>query len=282
MQLDVNAQKTYVYTGARAFDPSAPNVVFIHGAGLDHTVWILQSRWFAHHGYNALAVDMPGHGRSHGDAQRSIEGMAAWIWTLLDAMDISHAHIVGHSMGSLVALEASASAPQRVLSTALLGVSVPMPVSDALLAAARDDLPSAINMITMWGHGFDAQLGGNPAPGMWMMGSAQRLLARSFSGVLHNDLRACNDYQQGLASASLISNPSLVLLGAQDVMASPRGATALLQALPNVSCRILQSCGHMMMAEQPDHVLGALIENIEQTANLTGKETVGQTARLHD
>lgn len=268
MQLNVNAQRTYVYTGAREFEPSQPSVVFVHGAGLDHTVWILQSRWFAHHGYNALAVDLPGHGRSSGDALHSIEDMATWIWALLDAMDISHAHLVGHSMGSLTTLEASAHSPTRTLSIALLGVAVPMPVSDELLAAARDDLPSAINMITMWGHGFGALLGGNPAPGMWMMGSAQRLLARSFSGVLHNDLRACNNYQHGLARASLVDSPTMVLLGAQDVMASPRGATALLQALPkNTDCKILQSCGHMMMAEQPDLVLDALIESIGRAAN---------------
>ena len=262
MELSVNGQSSYIYTGARTFDPSLPSVVFIHGAGLDHTVWILQSRWFAHHGYNALAVDLPGHGRSQGEALNSVDKMGAWIWDCLDTLDITHAHIIGHSMGSLVALDAAACAPERTRFTGLLGIAVPMPVSDALLDAARDDLPAAINMITLWGHGFGAQLGGNPAPGMWMMGSAAHLLARSRRGVLHNDLRACNSYDSGLQRAPLIINPSLVLLGRQDIMAAPRGAEALLQALPNVTSLVLDRCGHMMMAEQPDAVLAALADGV--------------------
>jgi len=262
MELAVNGQSTYIYTGARAFDPSLPSVVFIHGAGLDHTVWILQSRWFAHHGYNALAVDLPGHGRSHGEALGSVEKMGSWIWDCLDALHIEHACLIGHSMGSLVALDAAASAPERASLTGLLGITVPMPVSDVLLAAARDDLAAAINMITLWGHGYGAQLGGNPAPGMWMMGSATHLLARSQDGVLHNDLRACNAYDAGLQRALQIINPSLVVLGRQDIMASPRGAKPLLEALANVSSLVLDPCGHMMMAEQPDRVLDALSHGV--------------------
>ncbi|MFT5173404.1 MAG: pimeloyl-ACP methyl ester carboxylesterase [Gammaproteobacteria bacterium] len=262
MELSVNGQSTYIYTGARAFNAALPSVMFVHGAGLDHTVWILQSRWFAHHGYNALAVDLPGHGRSQGEALDSIEKMGAWIWQCLDALNVANAHLIGHSMGSLAALDAAANAPERALFTALLGIAVPMPVSDALLDAARDDLAAAINMITLWGHSFSAQLGGNQAPGMWMMGSASHLLARSYSGVLYKDLLACSAYHAGLQHAQLITNPVLVVLGKQDIMASPRGAKPLLQALVNSSSVVLDRCGHMMMAEQPDRVLNALAKGI--------------------
>jgi pimeloyl-ACP methyl ester carboxylesterase len=67
MDLDINGQKAYAYTGGKAFDATLPTVVFIHGAQNDHSVWGLQSRWFAHHGFGVLAVDLPGHGRSEGD-----------------------------------------------------------------------------------------------------------------------------------------------------------------------------------------------------------------------
>lgn len=262
MELSVNGQSTYLYTGARAFDAALPSVMFVHGAGLDHSVWILQSRWFAHHGYNALAVDLPGHGRSQGEALGSIEKMGTWIWQCLDALKVANAHIIGHSMGSLAALDAAAIAPERALFTGLLGIAVPMPVSDTLIDAARDDLAAAINMITLWGHGFSAQIGGNQAPGMWMMGSASHLLARSHSGVLHQDLLACKAYSAGLKRAQLITNPVLVVLGKQDIMASPRGAKPLLQALVNGSSVLLDRCGHLMMAEQPDRVLDALAQGV--------------------
>ncbi len=260
MQFQVAEHSTYAYTGARAFDPDLPSVVFVHGAGLDHTVWILQSRWFAHHGYNALAVDLPGHGRSAGTPPASIEDAGRWVVDCIDALGLPRAAVVGHSMGALVTLEAAAAAPQRVVFAGLLGIAVPMPVSDALLTAARDDLPAACRMITLWGHGFPAQVGGNQAPGMWMTSSALRLLARSRPGVLHNDLNACNAYLTGLERASKVACPALVLLGRQDVMASPRGVRPLMEALPDARLLELDPCGHMMMAEQPDAVLDALAQ----------------------
>lgn len=258
MEFTVRGRRTYAYTGARAHDPAQPHIVFVHGAGLDHSVWILQSRWFAHHGYNVLALDLPGHGRSAGDALPSIEEMGAWLRECLDCLAIARAGLVGHSMGALVTLHAAGSAPERAAFAALLGVSVPMPVSDALLDAARDRPADAYRMITLWGHGFAAQVGGNPTPGMWMTGAGERLLQRGRAGVLASDLAACNAYRAGLEMASRASCPVLVVLGRQDVMASPRAAPPLMEALPHARQLMLERCGHMMLAEQPDAVLDAL------------------------
>jgi pimeloyl-ACP methyl ester carboxylesterase len=65
-----------VHTGGRSFNPALPTVVFIHGAEHDHSVWSLQSRYLAHHGYSVLAFDLPGHMRSAGPALASVEAMA--------------------------------------------------------------------------------------------------------------------------------------------------------------------------------------------------------------
>ena len=64
MELIVNDARAYAYTGGRPFDPQLPCVAFVHGAQHDHSVWALQTRWFAHHGYSVLAFDLPGHGRA--------------------------------------------------------------------------------------------------------------------------------------------------------------------------------------------------------------------------
>ena len=65
--MDLSTQpRLYAYTGGRPFDPAKPTVVFVHGAQHDHSVWILQSRYLAHHGYGVLALDLPGHMRSEG------------------------------------------------------------------------------------------------------------------------------------------------------------------------------------------------------------------------
>src|ERR1700675_148050 len=105
MQLNVNGVDTFVATGGRSFDASQPTIVLLHGAGFDHTTWALHSRWFAHHGLGVLAPDLPGHGRSSGAPLKSIGAMADWTAALLDAACAATARLVGHSMGSLIALE---------------------------------------------------------------------------------------------------------------------------------------------------------------------------------
>ncbi|MCX7150296.1 MAG: alpha/beta hydrolase [Rhodocyclales bacterium] len=178
MQIEVNGEMAYAYTGGKPFDAKLPCVVFIHGAQNDHSVWSLQSRWFAHHGFAVLAVDLPGHGRSAGSPLPSIENLADWIELLLERVGADEAtalqggrakdallavadgdtaknvSLVGHSMGSLAVLECTSRHPARVARIAMIGTAVPMPVSDALLGAARDKEAKAIGMI-------------NPACGCW-------------------------------------------------------------------------------------------------------------------
>ena len=100
MDITVNGARTYAYTGGKAFDPAKPTVVFIHGVLNDHSVWALQSRYLANHGFNVLAIDLPGHCRSAGEAPSSVQDAAAFIGALLDALQVPRAALVGHSWGA--------------------------------------------------------------------------------------------------------------------------------------------------------------------------------------
>ena len=258
MYLEVEGAKTYVYTGAQAFNADQPSILFVHGAACDHTVWVLQSRYFAHHRYNALAVDLPGHGRSEGKACESIEAYADWVVKVLDGLEIEKAVVVGHSMGALVTIECAARHPQRISHLGLVGISTPMLVSDVLLDAAEANDHSAFDMVNIWGHTL-GHIGGHRAPGMWMMGSTVRLLERSGPGVMHNDLKACNDYDLG-DSAKKIGCRTLLLLGELDMMSPPKRAQNLIADLQEAEVREVASSGHMIMAERPDEVLDGLIK----------------------
>ena len=259
MRFEVDGRTSYAYTGSRPLVEGLPAIAFIHGGGLDHSVWIHQSRYFAHHGFNVVALDLPGHGRSEGTPFGTIPEMAHWTMRAADVLRLERLCIAGHSMGSLVALETTGQYPDRVHAAALVGCAVPMAVTDALLAAAKADDHAAFDMITLWGHRMGAQLGGNPSPGMWMTGGGVRLLERSGRGVLHNDLNACNEYRHGLDTAAKITCPVHLLIGREDMMAPPRATRELVAALRVVRVVELADCGHMLMAEQPDAVRDALI-----------------------
>jgi pimeloyl-ACP methyl ester carboxylesterase len=261
MELDLNGQRAYAYTGGTPFDPALPGVVFIHGAQNDHSVWSLQSRWFAHHGFAVLAVDLPGHGRSGGAPLPSIDALADWIQLLLEkvgAGETAPTCLVGHSMGSLTALECAARHPARIARIALIGTAVPMPVSAALLNAARDNEAEAIDMINEWSHSPRASIGGNTVPGLWMMGTNRRLMQRQKPGILHTDLAACNAYTHGLDAAAMIACPALIVSGSRDLMTSPKAASKLTSAIRDARRVSLPGAGHALMAEQPDAVLDAL------------------------
>ena len=260
MELSVNGHKAYAYTGGRPFDASLPTVVFIHGAEHDHCVWVLQSRYLAHHGRSVLAVDLPGHGRSEGPAFTSVEAMADWIVALLDATKAGKAALIGHSMGSLIALECAARNPARVRAIALIGTAFPMRVSDELLDATRDDEPLAQDMVNIWSHSAYAHYPSNPGPGFWVIGENLRLMQRQKPGVMHVDFSACNIYAAGMERAEQVQCPALLVLGKRDVMTPARSGWELAKAIRGARVVEISGSGHALMAEKPDEVLDALIE----------------------
>ena len=271
MLIDVDGRVAYAYTGGKRFDAALPTVVFVHGAQHDHSVWALQSRYFAHHGRSVLAVDLPGHGRSAGPALTSVEAMARWVVALATAAGVRHAAVVGHSMGSLIALELAAHAGDgpTITAIALLATAYPMQVSDALLAATRDDEPRAIEMISLWSHdlahGGFSQKPSAPAPGFGILAGGRQLMRRQAAGVLHTDFVACNAYRGGEAAAAAIRCPSLFVLGRNDAMTQARSGRALAALLPRSERIELAGTGHMVMAEAPDATLDALVAFLSST-----------------
>lgn len=264
MLLTVQGHEAYCYTGGKPFDAALPTAVFIHGAQNDHSVWILQTRYFAHHGFSVLAVDLPGHGRSKGAAMTSVEAMADWLLAVLDAAHVQQATMIGHSMGSLIALETCAKAPQRVTKIALAGTAYPMSVSPALLDTARNDELAAIDMINIWSHSSIAQKPSCPGPGFNVMSGARRLMQRISTinpdHVFYTDFSACNDYANGEKAAQSVACPTLFLSGKQDVMTPSKSTATLTKAIPHGSVIKIENCGHDLMAEQPDVLLDTLFK----------------------
>lgn len=262
MELQVNGAAAFCYTGGKAFDAARPTVVFIHGVLNDHSVWILQTRYFANHGWNVLAPDLPGHCRSKGEAPRSVEEGAAFVLALLDAAGVQRAALVGHSYGSLVALAAAARAPERVSHLALVGTAAPMKVSAALLENAQSAPMKAIDMVNVYSHSLMAPPPSALGPGTWLYGGSRALMRRVLASnrevnVFHRGFVACDSYTGGEEAMAQVQCPTLFLLGRNDAMTPPRAAAAL-QVRASHGKTVLVDGGHQMMTEAPDAVLFAL------------------------
>ena len=266
MNITVNGAPTYCYTAGKAFDAAKPTVVFIHGVVNDHSVWILQSRYLANHGWNVLAVDLPGHCRSAGEAPASVEEGAAFVAALLDAAGVQRAALIGHSWGSLIALEAAANLKDRVSHLVLVGTAAPMKVSQALLDAALNEPEKALQMINVFSRSTLAAPPSALGPGTWVFGASLALgrrVIRSNSkvNVFHCGFKACDSYTNAEAAISQVTCPILFVLGAMDQMTLAKAAQPLVdkaratgKAFKVASLHV----GHHQMTETPDETLAAI------------------------
>ena len=257
MRIEINGNEVFYGTGSGTPSDAANTLIFVHGAGFDHTIWVMPARYFARHGWRVVALDLPGHGRSQGQALTSIAQMADWLAQVIDAVSPNQqASVVGHSMGSLVAMSLAARHANKVQKLALLGTSAPMPVADVLLNAALDNDQAAIDMTNTWSHSARGSLGSSQNPGVSNLHTGERLLQQAGAGVFHTDLAACNGFTaDGLAE---VKQPTLVIIGDEDKMTPPRAGLAVADQLPNVQQRRLAGCGHSMLSEQPNQVLDEL------------------------
>lgn len=266
MELIVNGHASYCYTGGKPFDAAKPSVVFIHGVLHDHSVWALQSRYLANHGWNVLAVDLPGHCRSAGEAPSSVEEAADFVAALLDAAGIARAALVGHSWGSLIALEAASRLKERVSHLVLVGTAYPMKVSPALLDAALNEPAKALTMVNVFSRSTLAAPPSALGPGTWVYGAnlalGRRVLASNTKvNVFHRGFKACDSYANGENAITQITCPVLFVLGAQDQMTQARAAQPLITKA-RASGKTVQVAslpvGHHQMTEAPEETLFAM------------------------
>ncbi|MEO6410307.1 MAG: alpha/beta hydrolase [Burkholderiaceae bacterium] len=261
MKFDVAGRSVYAYTGGKPFDRTLPCIVFIHGALHDHSVWNLLARWFANHGHAVLAIDQPGHGRSPGPPLASVEALADATLALLDAAGLAQAALVGHSMGSLIALEAAARAPERITRLVLLGAAVPMKVSAALLATAAENSLLAIDQVNAFSHSGLAGKPAYPGPGNWLHGGNRALMLKVQAGceavnLFAHDFALCDAYAGGLDAVAKVRCASHLVLGSLDQMVPPSASRAVATALNATTVEV--PCGHALMQEAPDATLQAL------------------------
>jgi pimeloyl-ACP methyl ester carboxylesterase len=264
MRLQVNGHETFCYTGGKPFDPAKPTVVFVHGVLNDHSVWILQTRSFAHHGWNVLAPDLPGHCRSAGEPPRSVEQAAQFVIGLLDAAGVQKAALAGHSFGSLAVLQAAATAPDRVSHLALLATAAPMKVTPALLDSSLNQPMKAIDMVTVFSHSMLAPPPSALGPGTWLHGGGKALMKRVLASntqvnLFHRGFQACDRYDGAEAAMEKVRCPVLFILGRNDSMTLPKMAQPLIARAPEAKVVTVEA-GHQLMLEAPDAVLVALVD----------------------
>ncbi|MEH6545880.1 MAG: alpha/beta hydrolase [Sneathiella sp.] len=263
MYLTVDNQEIFVATGGVEFDANKPTIVFLHGAGMDHRAWALQTRYFAFHGYSVLAPDLPGHSLSSGESLDSVEAMGNWLTKVVDAAGAEYVHLVGHSQGFLIALEAATGLGNRLQSITAIATAAAIPVNPALIETAQKSPDTAAGMMLQWGFGQRTQMGMSPVPGQQPIAVGRQIMSKN---PLAKDLIACSNYSLGAQRSKEIKCPTHVILAAEDKMTPVKSGLALAADL-GVTATIIENAGHMLPVEAPAQCLEAMgnfIQSLEE------------------
>lgn len=254
--------RLYCYTGGKDFKPEQPTLVMVHGVLNDHSVWYLQSRHIANQGWNVLAIDLPGQGKSTGEPPASVQAAANTVLALLDALKVERAALMGHSFGSLICLQASGQQPGRISHLVLAGTAFPMRVSPALLETSVSAPEKAIAMVNQFSHSLLALPPAAQAGGGWTYGASRALMRRMLASnpsvnVFYTGFKACDSYDEGESAMRHVQCPVLFILGKDDQMTPPKAAQSLVRCAKDA--RVVQvNAGHALMSEAPEEVLQAL------------------------
>ena len=251
MRFIVNNKEVFASTGGQSFDINKPVIIFVHGSGLSHITWVLQTRYFAFHGYSVLSIDLPGHGYSEGPSLKSIEVMGDWIADVIDASGIEEVSLVGHSQGCLVTMETASRYPNKVKSLSLMGGGGAIPMNPELLDLAEKGDPKAVDLMMDWAHGPAGHFGGHAVPGLHHINIGGTIVLNgSIKDALGVDFRACNNYKNGSVASEKISCPTLCILGDKDKMVPLEKGKKMATKIKNSELSIIEECGHMILFEK--------------------------------
>lgn len=218
-----------------------PGIIFVHGAGGTQEHWRFQVRQLASQ-WNALALDLPGHGESQGDGFRTIPEYRDFIRDFLDALGFTHAVLVGHSMGGGIAQSFALTYPDRIVALVLVGTGARLRVHPDVFAAIQRDMGEAGRLISGWAYSQTAM----PAT----VASAAEVLARNRPSVLEGDFRACDAFDL-MGEVPKIRTPTLIVCGEEDRLTPVKYARLLHEKIPGSALAVIPSAGHMVMLEKP-------------------------------
>ncbi len=242
---------------------SRPPVILIHGAGGTHLHWPPQIRRLLDQ--RIFAVDLPGHGKSEGVGHQTIDDYAEHILDFMKAIKLNSAVLVGHSMGSAIALTAAIRSPKQVAALGLVGSGSKLRVSPVILqsASSPSTFMEAVNMVSNFSYSEYAnarlkELG------------AQKL-AETRPPVLYGDFLACDAFNV-TDQLSKISAPTLIICGAEDKMTPPKYSELLRENIINSRIEIVANAGHMVMLEQPEVVADLLTDFLNTIPYQAGQE----------
>ncbi len=237
---------------------AGPAILFICGYSADNLYWNLQLEAFSHD-FTVIVFDNRGIGwSSRGREVFAIERFARDAAGLLDALEIPHAHVVGHSMGGMIAQELALCFPQKVDRLVLASSMAKLPTVGRFAGPLWADILEACGlktfatnaMIWNYSHRFFEERGEEAARlrDLLLAHLQKTPLAPDILRAQYAAIRA-HDTSTRLGE---IRAATLVVVGREDILAPPLLSEELARAIPGARLEIIEGVGHALNIEVPE------------------------------
>lgn len=223
-------------------DPARATLVFIHGAGGSGDFWQAQLEGLAGR-VNTLAVDLPGHGRSDGAGQDTIEGYARSVIDFIKRIDVPKPIPCGLSMGGAIVLQLLIDSQEMLTAGILLSTGAKLKVAPVIFETLEKNYNDFMDMIS--------DLIASKATDPEIIRRYREETARCDPAVALRDFQACNcfDVMQHIRSITL---PVLVVSAEDDQLTPTKYGEFLKNNLPEASGAHIMDAGHILPMEKPE------------------------------
>ena len=237
------------------------SLLLIHGAGGQEVDWPLAWRSLddltralgltpKDHGgeldnYPIYSLDLPGHGKSGGGSQTSVEKYADAVNEFVTAIKLDNVCIVGHSMGASIALNAALNKYSWLTAIAMIGGASKMFVTDAILEGLKENFEPTIENIVKYSWYKNT--------GAFFKQKGRQRMLEAGSKVVHDDFYACSKFDVSDRLAE-IDIPALVIASDYDRMVPLKISSEMADQLGRSTFVTLKNCGHFQHIEQTSRV----------------------------
>ncbi|MBW1730585.1 MAG: alpha/beta hydrolase [Deltaproteobacteria bacterium] len=223
----------------KSFDPQRPTILMIHGAGGRSEVWNAQIRPLGRN-FNAIAIDLPGHGNTSRNDLADISAYAQWLTQVTEACFETPVVLMGHSMGGAICQKVALQRPDLIKALILVGTAPRLKVAPVFLEGLKKNFSDTVDAIMKYAYS-------SSAPPI-MLNQGAQLMKEVGQKALYNDFAACDrfDVRNEIHNIDL---PTLIICGEEDKLTPPSLCKKLQEKIKQSKITIIPAAGHMVMIE---------------------------------
>jgi len=227
--------------------------IFIHGAGGSSQSWYFQKKHLQE-SMEVILIDLPGHGKSHGNGCDTIEKLRDIVYRAIQRSDIEKCYMAGHSMGGAITMSFALSHPDILKGMILIGTGAKLKVFPEILEGVLKNKKKTIKKIVEFAFSKKVPL--------ILKENGFKEMMKCKKETIYRDFYAC-DHFDVMNTINNVQIPTLIICGKDDLFTPQKYSEYLYKEIKGSRLSLIEGTGHMVMLEKPDEVNKAIEDFIK-------------------